>query len=1363
MALGTESSVMTNELLTQLDSPHGTPSLGMSRRSSRHGSSSPAISSSPPPIPPRGDLHLIENRDRDVTNDEKISILDPRRFTPSLHASLVSEILSLRREVESKNGLVLGLEENLHVFTDENARLNDVIAVSTKENRFMKRQMELLEGGTLSALEDVAKERDEAQEILADTRRRLELSQRKVRSQDEEADRSHSSWEGDRQKWIAEKTALDRKIHTVEGRLKAVLMEVEAAHANDQQRLRTYTETDNYHHDGVPVKRSQSRSSHHRRDSTTSNGTHPEQEPRSYRYSRITGPKGTTFIGATLAEELDFDEDDEADREDSDIDAGYISPEALPEEAIHRPRRVSTHSHRESTKARKVLGLTIEEEDTTHREGTQKAPLSKISEQSNIDLTSIEEYVPNYTSTATQSSPPASPRTRSPEGNASTNSIGAPKSTDAEQEVGNNGLDRVLVNHWPSNFTMVPNVMMVSQSSQTVDLPLSPPDTPVTSESATFAADRTFQNAELKTTSTQTDEWHFPSQAVDAAAHKDSATTNDIPIIAIHPPITETSVVRSSVVLPPHTKNASCQVSLRAVPLRSISVQTEEIRIDNRPVKLPLHLLPSSISSSPPSPAPDSQVLFDSTLKRTSTSGIVAVPIGVSPAQTTASKKGLPFGATEDAYPGNNDNGPLDHIMRAGPRRPIRSESLFAGFAAVPDDENVSGTGLLDDADYSDDSSGGQEPIRKTLSKVQNSWKLIPQTEDSLGNLLESGKPDTSQPAQLDGHDGRTSLRLPVSERIPTPLESVKEHRNEKVPRSTLTTKQPNMRRAALISSGTIAHIQRPRSPSAPDLEDDFSKEHAPPFPVPTRASSRRIPVSASEGASSPTPQSTSFFSGQMRKEHGRPPIKRPVLRKIRSAAPTAQSPHDGLNRKPSRSPPPPPSPAISVPPSPQLPPPLPKDGITSRFRENFSQAGHHHQSSNATETIPQQTSVVDAIAQTMIGEWMWKYVRKRKSFGMAESPAAEFETGRTGNDSVSVNGIRHKRWVWLAPYERAIMWSSKQPTSGSALMGKSGRKLAIQSVLDVRDDTPMPKNADAISTFGRSILILTPQRALKFTALTKERHYVWLAALSFLSHSSLGTDDLSTLPPVPPKEFYRAADQRSTAVLRRNPIRDSIRLAKGQSRPDIIGRRAYTTPSNELQEKVINEYTGNFVQQEHEEAAEPPLVPRFAAHTRHRSNTGPKSIPPNSYRAFPTISKSSNRSLTAASSDTHGYASSNVERPGLGSMHSSFPRRMRGDSSTHTSEVETGNFFDAVGTVRMEAFVDRTRGIENDYVRTLSARDERSGSRQYERPQDEERRPPRNSYRTRQGRKKDMSYWGTSHEVNRIEAVFSKDPFEGF
>lgn len=89
-----------------------------------------------------------------------------------------------------------------------------------------------------------------------------------------------------------------------------------------------------------------------------------------------------------------------------------------------------------------------------------------------------------------------------------------------------------------------------------------------------------------------------------------------------------------------------------------------------------------------------------------------------------------------------------------------------------------------------------------------------------------------------------------------------------------------------------------------------------------------------------------------------------------------------------------------------------------------------------------QPTSVVDAIAQTMVGEWMFKYIRRRKSFGMGESK--ENWEGKNPDDvsaNITNSGVRHKRWVWLAPYEGSIMWSSKQPTSGPALLGKSGRK----------------------------------------------------------------------------------------------------------------------------------------------------------------------------------------------------------------------------------------------------------------------------------------------------------------------------------
>lgn len=56
-------------------------------------------------------------------------------------------------------------------------------------------------------------------------------------------------------------------------------------------------------------------------------------------------------------------------------------------------------------------------------------------------------------------------------------------------------------------------------------------------------------------------------------------------------------------------------------------------------------------------------------------------------------------------------------------------------------------------------------------------------------------------------------------------------------------------------------------------------------------------------------------------------------------------------------------------------------------------------------------------------------------------------------------------------------------------------------------------------------------------------------------------------------------------------------------------------------------------------------------------------------------------------------------------------------------------NFFDAVGTVRMEAFVERARKYE--------------GSSPVEQGQGQERRSTRKSFRMRQGRKKDLEFWG--------------------
>jgi Meiotic cell cortex C-terminal pleckstrin homology len=297
-----------------------------------------------------------------------------------------------------------------------------------------------------------------------------------------------------------------------------------------------------------------------------------------------------------------------------------------------------------------------------------------------------------------------------------------------------------------------------------------------------------------------------------------------------------------------------------------------------------------------------------------------------------------------------------------------------------------------------------------------------------------------------------------------------------------------------------------------------------------------------------------------------------------------------------------------------------------------------------------------------------------------------------------------------------------------------------IQSVLDVRDDNQLPKGAGAGPAFNRSILILTPERALKFTATSQERHYVWLTALSFLSHSPLGFGDLTALPLIPQQEYL--APQTLGGSLRRNPIRDSIRVAKGRDPlGGRAGQRSFTTDG------VIPQYRADreALYQPHEpiyatisDAADPPTVPRYHSHFRHRSNTGPR-LPPTSFRNFSNHSHTNAPAVQPPSSTYSMTTASDIYSPslysgyqptsnGFTSTKSSFSRRRGSEASasianSHTTNPAPANgYFDhhnTAPTMRMEAFIG-----------------EEGGPR------------ARGSYRTRKGRKKDMGYWGVGDTV---------------
>ena len=117
---------------------------------------------------------------------------------------------------------------------------------------------------------------------------------------------------------------------------------------------------------------------------------------------------------------------------------------------------------------------------------------------------------------------------------------------------------------------------------------------------------------------------------------------------------------------------------------------------------------------------------------------------------------------------------------------------------------------------------------------------------------------------------------------------------------------------------------------------------------------------------------------------------------------------------------------------------------------------------------------MIQAITQTMIGEFLWKYTRK---------------AGR--GDSHSEN--RHRRFFWIHPYTRTLYWSNRDPSVAgrSELKAKS---VAIEAVRVVGDNNPIPPGI-----CNKSIVIVTPGRSIKVTAPTQKRHETWFNALSYL------------------------------------------------------------------------------------------------------------------------------------------------------------------------------------------------------------------------------------------------------------------------
>lgn len=138
---------------------------------------------------------------------------------------------------------------------------------------------------------------------------------------------------------------------------------------------------------------------------------------------------------------------------------------------------------------------------------------------------------------------------------------------------------------------------------------------------------------------------------------------------------------------------------------------------------------------------------------------------------------------------------------------------------------------------------------------------------------------------------------------------------------------------------------------------------------------------------------------------------------------------------------------------------------------------------SMATNVSLTDKSMIPAITQVVIGEYLFKYYR------------------RLGPLS-SISESRHERYFWVHPYSLTLYWSSSNPVLTNPAELKT-RAAAIIGVQSVEDNNPLPTGL-----YHKSIIVHSQNRSIKITCATRQRHNIWYNALRYLINRNV--DDLT-------------------------------------------------------------------------------------------------------------------------------------------------------------------------------------------------------------------------------------------------------------
>ncbi|CDO93990.1 unnamed protein product [Kluyveromyces dobzhanskii CBS 2104] len=121
--------------------------------------------------------------------------------------------------------------------------------------------------------------------------------------------------------------------------------------------------------------------------------------------------------------------------------------------------------------------------------------------------------------------------------------------------------------------------------------------------------------------------------------------------------------------------------------------------------------------------------------------------------------------------------------------------------------------------------------------------------------------------------------------------------------------------------------------------------------------------------------------------------------------------------------------------------------------------------------------SIIPALTQTMIGEYLHKYYRRLGSL---------------------IQSSRHERYFWIHPYTLTLYWSSSNPVLENPGNNRT-RAAAIMGVESVDDPYPFPAGL-----YQKSIIVKTEGRDIKLTCPTRQRHNIWFNSLRYLLQRNL-------------------------------------------------------------------------------------------------------------------------------------------------------------------------------------------------------------------------------------------------------------------